>query len=385
MCDSNLVCSPNRLFTQACMHHDRRLGMIFYALLCMLIALFGVSPVAHAAEDATLRVNVNATGTSAIDAKRKALAKAEKEAVTRQLTRMDASAAPHILKTLNAQDVDALINKRDVVNEQARVGSYTALIVYHFNMQRLQALVDEANGIAPGVQADSVLVIPLYQLGQELRLWHNNDWRNALNIATLEVGKGSVVMPFGDRKDTQMLNEIVLRSQNADILKRVATRYGAAGAVLALAEPIYTDGVLAYIQVSLQRPGVSRAQATSFRYKPLQNNESEGAILTRAAQETAAYLAEHAGRFMLGKGAERANRMIQPVTIRYTGMRGYQNMRDALHGLPGVEQVVLRALNASESQVMLVYRGSSAALLEALQLRGLQVQDNAAKIWVVKL
>jgi hypothetical protein len=137
------------------------------------------------------------------------------------------------------------------------------------------------------VQATTVLIIPVYEVGRVRVLWEeNNPWRQALRQGLLREGVLAFTLPAGDMAEMGRLtaNMAVLGAQ--DILLDMAKTYGAQSVIVARAQP-QAGGLRGRLVVRAQWYTLGEGQefAPVNLHLPLSRGEDVAPALVDAAAE----------------------------------------------------------------------------------------------------
>jgi hypothetical protein len=353
------------------------------ALVIGLLVFLAAAPGAQASK-ALARVHISAEATDAVTAQKKALQQGEAEAFYDVIKQRDAKRAEIIISKVSPEQRALLVKSVSIENEQMRAGRYEADITYVFEESKIQALVEEQQGLVTDIQGNGLMVLPLYVDGKSFFLWEpENYWRSVMARQILEAGKGELVVPFGDPKDAMILPAAKLLGGATEPIMELARRYGTVHAAIVSARLIEQNGRRA-AEIRLSRPG-NKSQEEIMRVYPAErDNEPGEAILQRAAKATVALLHDTSKEFSLFAKPEAQKLKGRVVRAEFSHARRWTQIRQQMEGLPGVEFIEIGAVAPSYAQVTLYYRGEESLIANALQQRGLTPQPTG-DYWTISL
>lgn len=350
----------------------------------LLIVWILFAPALGAAQEVS--VQVEATGESALLARASGLKQAESEALLKLLQEIYPEKAAEIVSRVGPDKAGQLVDSFDVVQEKSAAHAYAAEIRYRFNREKVERLIAEERGLAPQIDSKGLLILPLWQQGNELLLWEpKNMWRHLMSTAAMREGRGLLVLPFGDPHDAAILSHETLLAGDRKAMVALAERYGVRNVVIAQARNLAQENEPPHLRVMLRRPGLkAEAEPAVMEFAADNPSQTQKQLLERAAREVARHLAESTAQYSLfaDDKAEKVKARVARAEFRHN--REWMQLKRAFEGLPGVEYMDIGAISPSFAQVTFYFRGSDALIRRALMTRGLQVND-AESYWVITL
>jgi hypothetical protein len=270
-----------------------------------------------------------------------------------------------------------MVHSFEIKSEKMTAGRYQAEVNYIFNSHLVEQFLSSARGLAPGAESNALLVIPAYQDAEKLKLWErDNPWRQALSSVAMEVGQGALVLPFGDPRDTQAIDQETLLAGDRAAFTTLAERYGTRNVVIATAREARTETGLPAITVVLRRPGAAQvSDAQTLQFPAVEAGDTFGLLLVRAAREVAQKLATGTEQFALNAAEREAGMQARVVRAEFRHSREWMTLRRSFEDLPGVEYSDLGAIAPHYAQLTLYYRGSDAMIQKTLAARGVVLED----------
>ncbi len=354
---------------------------IFFLSILMAFCLY--LPLSAHAELPDITVDVSETGTNATEAKSRGLNRAQQTAFYQLLQQVAKGRELELAKRTPPQQVPHFISRFDILEERSLATTYTAKIRYSFNEKAVRKLMSDAEGLAPEITGNAILVIPLYDDGTGVMLWEGgNRWRSIFNKAALEKGGDDLLVPYGDKKDMLLLDTKNVFTKEKDIFVKMAERYGAKNIVLVLAHLVEQEQGPATLEIILRRATADKSEDTHIHFKPEGEEDSE-ALLRRAANKIALQLASSAETFALDYSPDQKLKA-QVIRVEFAYPGQWLKLKQALENLAGMEYSAIGAAGPNFTQMILYYRGPQSALQQTIAAKGLSVQADK-EFWVVTL
>lgn len=345
-------------------------------IIIVLAAIFSVSN----ALAASVEVTVAKRGKDATEARELAIFDAEQKAFRKLLIEKVPARAEAILSSYEPSHISALVQGYEVLDERMTDTSYRATLRMSFNdaiidqMTRLPAAAGSAPledvPLPPGVEShrEAILVMPVFRDERGIMLWdEDNQWRSWMNEAAL-VGKGKLVMPFGDPTDRLMIDSGNVTTASYGLLAPLAERYGAQSIIVAIAEPVY-QAVPPMVNVTLRylAPG-----AISERQIVLEDQQVGRALKAGAYAVIENILTEKQ------REIEEANTVPLihlDARMDFSRMQDWVAAKRRMQQIPEIEAIVENSADWNGMEFQLAFRGTPEELGMALR----QVDIRATK------
>lgn len=209
-------------------------------LVALLAFVLGASPVAAQATGVftVSDVAVDVTGATASEARERAFAEGQRLALGRLLDRLGVDPSQLDPAGLSDAETARLIQGFQVDEESTSGGRYVATLTYDFRPEEVRRLlIGRAIGFAE-TASKPVVVVPVYRSDAGPRLWDSpNPWLEAWLDVSGDERLVPVIVPFGDLADVRDVSVEEALSGDRAALGAIAERYGAGGALVAVAEP----------------------------------------------------------------------------------------------------------------------------------------------------
>jgi hypothetical protein len=369
-----------------------RLPALFFLLCFLPLAAFGQGMMAalqspfesdgHSDMDVNL-IQVEATGKTAEDAKAAAIRQGARDAFEQLANQLFSDDADDMLARLTPAQIEGLVQSRVVLNEKTDGTHYQGVLNYHFNAQKIAALPKihrSAVSSAPKKQKQSsadpvahthaVLLLPVLKINAYAQLWEDeNSWRKSWNHVAMQIGRGQIVVPYGDRRDREEINlEEALKGDFKDFAP-MAQRYGVEEVYVAVAEYQSID-LSQGVQVQLRKLSAKDMTSESLHYNA-KGRETREQQLERVAMELARRLTRLNGVAPENYQLQKDNEI--SVHLVYEGMKDYQKLVEMLKAIPSVRRVREDSVSYYEGDVTLFYRTSPEMLGKSFAAKGFRI------------
>ncbi|MCB9947862.1 MAG: hypothetical protein H6842_08535 [Rhodospirillaceae bacterium] len=384
---------------------------------CLLAVALAVWPADVRAQDAAgpaddpytvSDVDVNVEAADRAAARDQAFAQGQRQALATLLERLGVAGQVSIDSISAAEQANLLLSMR-VQEERTAPGQYIGRLAFRFRPEAVRALFrdrgiayvepsadvaavtaddepapesePEAEPQEPAVvQTDAVLVVPVWRDGVMVRLWDDpNPWLATWSDFEADDDLPAFQVPYGDLEDVAGLTPQQALFVDGPAIAGMVQRYGAAGAVVALAEP-GSDAV----SVTLFRPetGADAGERFSIAGDPADRDVLEEAargVLRRLAGTVAEPERESAAGPVpqlqpIGAGTA-GTRM--PVRVMLRRPQDWFDIRGLLATNPLVSGASVRRLSADVVEIEIAYVGSELELAQSLSEQGLVLTSGA--------
>ncbi|MCS7269260.1 MAG: DUF2066 domain-containing protein [Geminicoccaceae bacterium] len=345
------------------------------AAACRLLALFLVllplAAPARALDFWSESVAVDVTAENAVAARAKGLEQGQREAFKRLLERLvpeeERARLPRVESLLATRYVRAV----EIRDERVAPNRWLATLVVGFDPDAVRELL-AGRGIAllEPERVPAILVVPAVRRGRALAMWAREEpwWRAWERIAIEERGL-EVRLPLGDVRDLATFDAEELETGDRAALDRLAERYGAADAVVALA----FDPEAAIARNESPRVeffaggGVLRGEPPA-----VEPARGEGDPLDRAARAAARRLVESWKR----QTVARADRLAElSLSVPLADLASWLQIRRTLEASPEIRAIRLVTMARDRVELVVSYAGDLARLREGLARRGLELVE----------
>ncbi len=331
---------------------------------------------------ATVEVSVSEVGPTAMEAKQKAVTAAEKKAFSDYVTSKAPQQAAKILAAYDAEQISQFIVGYQVLEESMTDRSYRAKLSMDINDKAVGALFDTATGAGQDAAVtgggESLLVLPVLRNSSGIFLWEtDNQWRQLLNSAALQLGQGKLVMPYGDPTDKLMMDSGSVTNANFAMLSSLAKRYGVGEVLVAVLEPDFEQPAKS-LKVDLRFFDGSGAKGQIISVDA-NANESLPQMMQRTADKIVVGLVRRIEKQQqAGSGAatETKTQQLQAV-LPMTKLTDWVELQKRLKLINAVDSFEVLSADWQEVRMTLHYHGTPEVLGQELARANIHVKQGA--------
>lgn len=339
-------------------------------IICGLAALLAsvASSAAQSPVYTVARVAVNIEASDAVTAKEEAIREGSQRAFRTLLWRLVAFEAHDRLPELSDSAIDAMVNGFVVREERFSSTRYVAALDFTFEASAIRDLLNSIGLPHTDQQSPPVTLLPVAQgdviAGAWRAAWEALDLENSLAPVSMAPA-GAAGLPPG--------MGVTPRAVGA-----LQSRLGAQRLVLAAAS---LDGAGERLRIALQgEDAVGRfAFAQSFRVY-----EGEVAQAAARAARTAHMALEARWRLtsLKTQGALDGPAPLESfaLTALFDNLRAWQEMRAAVSGVSGVQDVEVKSLFAGGAELVLSFPGGAERFARAASARGLTLNQSGDEL-----
>jgi hypothetical protein len=362
-------------------------GLMARWLILALLALF--SPVCMAQESAPAveatfdpflvrNVPVDVTAASVTEARERGLTQGRVTAFRRLVERMTLRENWAAITAPDAVKIIDMVLEFSVANEKSSAVRYLADLSVRFDPAAIRAFLRAQNIPFAETASRPLIVVPLVQSGGGVQLWQDDDpWRAAWAAILPHDGLIPIVLPLGDLADIGMLSADQAAVKDRDALMKLATKYGAVGAVIARATPSGDSLSIAVTELrALGEPFETLVTATIA-------GADEGAkakAMSAAAIESLRPLEDRwkqQNTLRFGTGGTLT------ALIPVTSLQDWLAIKARLARVPVVEKVELEAISKVLVQVRIAYAGEDQQLQFAMSQNELDLKRDG-DMWLLR-
>ena len=309
-------------------------------------------------------VTVDIEAESAEAARERAVAVARTRALDLMLRKLTRAIAHHRLPRPAPEAVARLARSYEVTRERRSARRYIGEFTVRFDGDGIRETLRRAGVPHAETRSPPLLVLPVLVQGGEAALWEApNPWSDAWRALGWRGRLTVLPLPSGDIDDAVVLSAADALAGDGARLDAMAARYGAAGALVAIARPGAGGRSLA-VETRPRRAPLDAAFRRTIVPPP-----GEDLYLAAAA----AVAGEIDRRWLAENLIDLGPLASMDVTARFDGLAGWLSLRRRLAALTRIERVDIHSLGASEAALVLHYAGTGERLRAALAARGLDL------------
>jgi hypothetical protein len=358
-----------------------RAGYILRAgILVVLLAVFFAGRAGAQDIFEVKGLSIDSHATDELQAKEDGIANAQQRALQIVFRRLVAPEDIGRLPQVTSDMLYDMVRDYDISDEKFGGGRYLATLAVRFEPQEVAAVLRSQRIPFAMTRSLPSVVLPVIDTGTARRLWDDpNPWRQAWAGRLPHPGLFSLTMPIGDLSDVTAINVNHALAGDPVGLERIAAKYQAAGAVVAVAT-LGRQGGGHLVEVTMTFSG------GSYDGETIERRYTGGGSLQ-------AFLNEVVGELLrdLEAGWKDANMLDFTqeerisVLVPIEGLGGWIGIRDKLSAMPRIQNVTVARMTREEAEVDLVFVGNTEQLRSALAQQGLElVFSPESPLWVLR-
>ena len=316
---------------------------------------------------------VDVTAESALEARKKALRDGQRMALRRVLARITLRTDHDSLPEPDDKAIEQMVATVAVANEKTSTVRYLAKLTVRFHRAAVRQLLRGAGIRFSETRAKPILVLPVLEKGAALSLFENsNIWRNAW--AGLDLAPDALLplsLPLGDLMDLTTITAQSALAGREDLLKVIASRYGATDVLVAHAT-LNIDlraGGLPRVAVNLLRFGHGGKSTEVLGYTVRVDNDLEEAMGRLALLVATDQQEQWKRRTQLSFGEEVSLSALVPLS----DLSDWLTVRKRLAASAMVSGFQLQGISLQDAQVVIDYLGDTDSLTVSLAQRDLKL------------
>ncbi len=316
-------------------------------------------------------IPVDVTAATVTEARERALTQGRVEALKVMVEHLATPEEATKLPPLQANQIIEMVREFSLANERTSAVRYMAEMNVRFDPDAVRRLLRASKIPFTEFLSKPMVLLPVYIEGGKAQLWEDsNPWREAWLRVKDRSALVPLVLPSGD---TDITVAQVL-AKDRDALQDLATRYDAAGVIIARATENGATVSLVYSDLRGAAPAVDAAVG----FAP-QAGQSREDMLTAAATSVAAAVAD---------AWKKNNRFDVTVTAQITALapikdlKDWVRMRERLKDVPLVQHVDVQAMTRDRAQVTIRYAGDQPRLESALAQQSLTLSQQGG-VWIL--
>ena len=358
------------------------------ALACLLVlAANATRAAAQQADDAfTIHdVPVDASASSASQAREIAIAKGEQDALHRLFDSMVLKQDQDFLPSPDASQLSALIDGISVTDEKVSSTRYLAKLTVYFKADDVRTLLQRAGIAFSETVSKPVLILPVLETAGYSTLWTNpNPWLDAWKSFDQTDSHVPFILPDGGTKEAASLSAVDVITGNPDTIKKLASDYGVSDVYLAYAKLQLDPDTGEYgMRVLFLKFGDDPAVMGDDMSQPPTDAapmDRVPAMMTAAVATTVSEMKEAWKRqTLVNYGAE----VSLPVTVPVSTLSDWIMVQKQLEDTPIVRAIDVRSMTVHEAHIAIKYLGNPKKLALALAQSDLKLTQNPAGDWVM--
>lgn len=326
-------------------------------------------------------LKVDARAADELQAKQEGIAEAQQQALQEIFRRLVSTDDIARLPEVTSDMLIAMVRDYDISDEKFGGGRYLATLSVRFEPQEVAAVLRSQRIPFAMTRSRPVVVLPVIDIGTAQRLWDDpNPWREAWAAQLPHPGLFTLVMPIGDLTDVAAVNVNYALAGDPVGLEQIASRYDAAGTMVAVATIARGTDARRQVDVTLTFSGGGYDGRTIQR-----RYSGSGSLQPFLVQVVGELLRDLESGWkdenMLDFTQEERISVVVPIG----GLGDWIAIRDRLSAMARIQKVAVARMTRTEAEVDIVYVGTTDQLRAALALQGLElVFTPESPLWMLR-
>jgi hypothetical protein len=312
-------------------------------------------------------VDVDASGTDAIQARQQGIRQAQQKAVKLLIERMVAPEDRSRVPPLDPSRLDGMIRGVEFANERSSANRYVGTLNVVFSAEPVNAWLREAGISVAETVSRPALVVPLWKGKNGVEpLDERNPWRDAWRGLDTAGSAVPLSLVRGDQLDQNALSVEEAYIGDVAALTRLNERYRAPTIIVATVEGDPSGGALAV-------GGLRYDTQTGARSELPRTTVSDAGQLGDAAKKIHAKLDEDWRSVAVVRRDSQAG---LDVVVPIRSLADWVQIRQKLGALPVLKSMTVRSLESDRADLRLEYFGTQDQLARTLAQAGLQLEKS---------
>jgi len=352
------------------------------AALFIAAALGLPAQITHADVFEVQNIGVDVKAATASDARKQALAEAERRAFYALINKLTLSEDQERIPEFSDNEIAPYVRDFSVAREKASSVRYIAKLNYRFKPDAIRKLLRDYNVPFAETPSKPMVVLPVYEVGANLVLWDEpNPWRQAWSGRDIPTGLVPLIVPIGDLSDISTVGVSEAMAGDIKRLGLIADRYGAAGSIVAhnnLTIDPATGRQMA--TVTLSRPS-DPIPVESRTYSYVQREqETLEAMMPRVTEATVRRIEDLWKQRNLI--TSQAGTGVMAVTVPITGLKDWLQIRNQLAQVNVIRQAEIVLMSRDQVRVNIHFVGEADHLSTALEQANLSMLQEGGE-WII--
>lgn len=338
----------------------------FVILLWASISYLVASDILAANEEYVIRnIQVDVTGSSALEARTKAMVEAQRQAyhalLEKVLPEPDAS-----LLNLTDEQVESLVQSIEIQGEKISDVRYLGTLTIHFIPKAVQEwLTQQDKKVIASSLNKTTIIVPVLVRHEKTLLWEeNNPWWQAWNQKT-DLDSETLVIPMGDLQDLKSLSAKEALEGNQDAIRKMLNRYHANRMMIS----IFYEDLPSRLEVRHYTSGglIDHSPLVEFDM----NEHAPASLLPLAIAKVV-----EASKAVLETSAQPESKQLH-FTITFNNYPEWIHLQQQLESIQGIQKITIHHLSLKEAQVSLTCSGTETFIENQLKAKGLVIDQKS--------
>lgn len=321
-----------------------------------------------ASEDYIIKnVQVDVTGSSALEARTQAMTDAQRQAYNILLEKVLPQHDPS-LQNLTNEQLDTLVQSIEVQSEKNSDVRYLGMLTIRFNPQTVQEwFAQQGRKVIFSPLNKTTVIVPVLVRQEKTLLWdENNPWWQAWNQKS-DLDNKALIIPMGDLIDLKNLSVKDALEGNMEAIRKTLNRYHADRMII----PIFYENLPSRLEIFHYSPEglVDRSPPFEFdmnKYAPVKLLSLAIAKVIEA-QETTLQISVDS----------------EPKTLHFTiifnNYPEWIELQKHLKSLQGIKKISIHTVSLKQAHVSLECSSSETFIENQLKTKGIMIDQEAGE------
>ena len=326
-------------------------------------------------------LQVDARAADELQAKQEGISEAQQQALHEVFRRLVSADNVVRLPEVTSDMLATMVRDYDISDEKFGGGRYLATLSVRFDPEEVAAVLRSQRIPFAMTRSRPIVVLPVIDIGTARRLWDDpNPWREAWEGQLPHPGLFTLVVPIGDLSDVAAINVNYALAGDPVGLEEIASKYQAAGTVVAVASIGRGSSAGRLVNVTLTFSGGGYDGRTIER-----RYSGSGSLQGFLNQVVGELLRDLESGWkdenMLDFTQEERISVLVPIK----GLGNWIEIRDRLSAMARIQSIAVARMTRAEAEVDIVYVGTTDQLRSALALQGLELVFSPENpLWVLR-
>lgn len=315
-------------------------------------------------------VYVDISSETPADVQQKAIEEAEQRGFSQLLARFTPDDRIHVLENTSPREVTAIVRGVEVLNEKIVGSRFRGTLRVLYSADGLDRIIEkrleERPEIIDTLNTRSILVFPIYAQDGNVLLWEeDNKWREIWDELGLQRGKATILTPYADATDMQLMPTKTVLSANYKDFAPLRERYGVRDIVVLAAE--YFRGEDTHLKVMQRYIGRNLNDVSELTYRA-DPQENQHMLMQRAASDIAHFITYKLDTGIVKEEIHSSDTLTKLlIVIPLSSISEWTDLQKRLIAIPQIDKVHLKAMAADQVDAELYYKGLEDVLEDNLK------------------
>ena len=295
-------------------------------------------------------VKVDVQEKDAVQAKLKAISDAQIKAFAKLTRRLASQSASKQLLSLGRREIGRMMASLSVESERTGPGRYIGVLTIRFLPEKVRTAFRNAGIRFTEEQSPKIVILPVWNGPEGVVVWQDNPWRQAWIDLKAENAIVPIIIPLGDLTDSQAITASEAFEGHETKLGSIKLRYQADAILVAVASP--------KSKTEMQTSMTGDSPIGKIGFDKLYTANGDETLETLARRVAARFHEVMIEKWKKEGGAAPVENGLPQsfaVSVPFSSIAEWNNMRIELLTTPGVTGVDVRSISDNGAVIQLSY------------------------------